>query len=236
MNILKIKRTQPLFKTWNLLEVTEMIGEDTVSYDKFLVKLSNFVIRGNAHHLLRSYLFNRTQYTQFLKKIYPTIFQSCLVFHKALYSVLFLIYVKKVNFYCTLTTLTSLSRVIPWGCIWKSQPPHRSGSKLHVRSNLLHVNLSKCNFMYFGYFPESKILTNNSIMPSPSPTWFTDHLTYCISVWGGQSFSTNYSLYKLFIIQKHCVKMLLFFYCKRKSTQSMVSLYFFGTLRPFFNW
>ena len=143
---------------------------------------------------------------------------------------------KKVNFYCTLTTLTSLSRVIPWGCIWKSQPPHRSGSKLHVRSNLLHLSLSKCNFMYFGYFPESKILTNNFIMPSPSPTWPTDHLTYCISVWGGQSFSTNYSLYKLFIVQKHCVKMLLFFYCKRKSTQSMVSLYFFGTLRPFFNW
>ena len=159
----------------------------------------------------------------------------------------------------------------------------------YMQSNLLHINLSKCNFMYFK--PTASRTLNSIIGPLFTPTpsltlngreimqvaetkflgviidenlsWqphiesvcrklsscvgalyrvqdfvpkalhkqlyhalFESHLTYCISVWGGQSFST---LSKLFIIQKRCVRMLFsnpikksFCYCKRKATDSMV--------------
>ena len=55
---------------------------------------------------------------------------------------------------------------------------------------------------------------------------FESHMTYCISVWGGQSFN---ALNKLFTIQKRCVRMLFsnpnknsFCHCRGKETQSMI--------------
>ena len=160
---------------------------------------------------------------------------------------------------------------------------------MYMRSNLLHINLSKCNFMYFK--PNASRTLNSIIGPcfTPTPsltlngreikqvsktkflgviiddnlTWqaqidsvsrklsscigalyriqdsvpkslhkqlyhalFESHMTYCISVWGGQSFNT---LNKLFIIQKRCVRMLFanpnkksFCYCRGKESQFML--------------
>ena len=160
---------------------------------------------------------------------------------------------------------------------------------MYMQSNLLHINLSKCNYMYFR--PNASRTLNSIIGPlfTPTPslmlngreikqvsktkflgviiderlTWqaqidsvsrklsscigalyriqdsvpkslhkqlyhalFESHMTYCISVWGGQSFN---ALNKLFIIQKRCVRMLFsnpnkksFCYCRGKETQFML--------------
>ena len=271
---------------------------DTISHEKLLVKLSNFGIRGNAHNLVQSYLTNRTQYTQFLNEPSDPLPISFGVPQGSILGpLLFLIYVNDI-INCSAEGKFILyaddTNIFVVGDTMEEvfEKANRIISRVHMymQSNLLHINLSKCNFMYFK--PSASRILNSIIGPSFTPipclllngravkqvsetkflgviidenlSWrpqidsvsrklascigalyriqdsvpktlhkqlyhalFESHMTYCISVWGGQSFN---ALNKLFTIQKRCVRMLFsnpnknsFCHCRGKETQSMIN-------------
>jgi len=130
---------------------------DTISHDKLLHKLSNYGIRGNAHDLLNSYLTGRSQYTKFLNESSDkTLVKFGVPQGSVLGPLLFLIYVNDI-INCSLDGEFVLyaddTNIFVVGSTREEvfSKANLIIQRVHdyMKSNLLHINLSKCLFMYF---------------------------------------------------------------------------------------
>ena len=151
---------------------------DTISHEQLTVKLSNFGIRGNAHNLLKSYLTNRTQYTKFLdqdESSDPLPIKFGVPQGSILGPLLFLIYVNDIVncstegefvLYADDTNIFAVGDTMEEVFEKANRIIHQVN--MYMQGNLLHINLSKCNFMYFK--PNASHILNSIIGPSFTPT------------------------------------------------------------------
>jgi len=130
---------------------------DTIDHGKLLVKLDNYGIRGNSHSLLKSYLTNRKQFTSFNNENSST---ANVMFGvpqgSVLGPLLFLIYVNDIVncspygefiLYADDTNIFIVADSKEEAFIKANKVLELVNQ--YMLSNLLHINTSKCYFMYF---------------------------------------------------------------------------------------
>ena len=132
---------------------------DTISHEKLLHKLNRYGIRGNAHSLIRSYLFNRIQYVSVLGENSDTLLVEYGVPQgSVLGPLLFIMYIKfndicnsaqfgKFVLFADDTKIFITDKCIK--SLYEKSNKVLEAVNQYMKCNLLHINIKKCCYMHF---------------------------------------------------------------------------------------
>lgn len=141
---------------------------DTIDHGTLLVKLQGYGIRGVANDLIKSYLTNRSQYTEVVgEKSDDLKIQFGVPQGSILGPLLFLLYMNDIANCSSLGSFVTFADDTNIFVTGKSKKEaYMRGNSLlaslysYMRANKLHVNMSKCCFIHFK--PASSSQTDNN--------------------------------------------------------------------------